>query len=677
MKSFILLSAMAVCLAQLALADATRYEDFGGKIPTKGPFDLRLDYTASGPRTLEVKVYNGSTTFFSNTISIAAYANWLTIGITVNNIASGGIATAGAATLQVRIFNGSTVTYTTSQPVTIVSGKQGFHVWQGKLYDAREVEFIPRGVNNTHMDGDDGTSTSERYIAYHELDNIRKDAHANAVRVQWKTDNYFTKNWVSGATASLGQRISGPANSNASNGENIYSAKISNYPGILKLEKIIQKCIEQKMVPILELHDVTGNATATGGDPNYLKLMAQFWADNVWLLIKYRQYLIVNIANEWSTNAMLSDMNSGLQKWRNAYIESIRIIRSAGFSGTILVDCPAYAQNLNVLTYNDWSRTGDCSGCTITNTQTYAQNVINNDQYNNVMFSLHMYAEWATSVAVATCGQDIKFSIVTELQNIKNKAIPFLVGEFGHKHIGTDKDNVSRNLPINYWGIMRECVKHGFGFLAWSWCGNGSGVEYLDLAAGFSWTPYANGSNFIDGHSGNAYVQSETYVAATLSNNSNWTSNGSCSWGGGTWGSTLVGYYDNTYNNATYNYGNFGLGKPGVSKLCSVYDVNQPSARDADVLFDETEILTMHAFPNPMQTSTTFEFTLSEPSDVKLAIVDAMGRTIFLKSYGTKLSGKNKIDWNTSETNESLSGIYLYRLHAGNKKYDGKLLISQ
>jgi hypothetical protein len=78
-----------------------------------------------------------------------------------------------------------------------------------------------------------------------------------------------------------------------------------------------------------------------------------------------------------------------------------------------------------------------------------------------------------------------------------------------------------------------------------------------------------------------------------------------------------------------------------------------------------------------MHTSTSFQFTLTEPAAVKLDVVDAVGKSIFLKDYGTRSAGRNTIEWNTSEANQTLSGIYFYRLQTGSKKYDGKLLIRQ
>lgn len=46
---------------------------------------------------------------------------------------------------------------------------------------------------------------------------------------------------------------------------------------------------------MIEMHDATGSP-----DDWKLMEMAQWLADNVWILIKHRKYIIVNVANEWS-----------------------------------------------------------------------------------------------------------------------------------------------------------------------------------------------------------------------------------------------------------------------------------------------------------------------------------------------------------------------------------------
>jgi mannan endo-1,4-beta-mannosidase len=60
------------------------------------------------------------------------------------------------------------------------------------------------------------------------------------------------------------------------------------------LDKVIQVSINNKLVPIVQLHDATGSS-----DPKTLENCATWFKNNVALLNKYKKYLIVNIANEW------------------------------------------------------------------------------------------------------------------------------------------------------------------------------------------------------------------------------------------------------------------------------------------------------------------------------------------------------------------------------------------
>ena len=60
------------------------------------------------------------------------------------------------------------------------------------------------------------------------------------------------------------------------------------------LETIIQKVIEYKMVPIVELHDATCKR-----DPLLLLSSANWFKNNMWLFNKYKKYIILNLSNEW------------------------------------------------------------------------------------------------------------------------------------------------------------------------------------------------------------------------------------------------------------------------------------------------------------------------------------------------------------------------------------------
>ena len=82
--------------------------------------------------------------------------------------------------------------------------------------------------------------------------------------------------------------------------------------------------------------------------------------------------------------------------------------------------------------------------------------------------------------------------------------LPIVVGEFGHDHSDGNPDEDT---------IFATTQQLGLGYLAWSWSGNGGGVEYLDLVTSFnasqltSWGQRAvNGANGIRATSREASV---------------------------------------------------------------------------------------------------------------------------------------------------------------------------
>lgn len=224
----------------------------------------------------------------------------------------------------------------------------------------------------------------------------------------------------------------------------------------------VEQCIANKMIPMLELHDVTGSNSSSS-----LQSMASWWASKASYLTQQNiaRYVLINIANEWGDWFMSSPNNDPPQsQWRDAYIAAVQTIRNAGINTTLVVDAPGYGQ--------------DNQGSTLIN---YAQAVQNSDPRHNVLFSVHMYCEWSIN------GNS---SVTTHLPAIKNAGIPIIVGEFGFQH-----SEGSGTCDINETQIMSTCQSNGVGWLAWSWKGNGSPVQYLDLSndwAGASLTSWGN-----------------------------------------------------------------------------------------------------------------------------------------------------------------------------------------
>lgn len=198
------------------------------------------------------------------------------------------------------------------------------------------------------------------------------------------------------------------------------------------LNKLTDKCRELGMIAILEVHDITGK-----DDASLLETAADYWTDVKDALIGKESYVILNIANEW-----VGGWDG--QTWCDGYTSVIPRLRDAGIKNTIMVDAAGWGQY----------------GQSITD---FGEQVFAADPDANTMFSVHMYG---------TAGKN-KATIARNLKLSTDKGLCMVVGEFGWNHTDGDVDE-------EY--ILEYCNDNGIGWLAWSWKGNGGGVEYLDLA---------------------------------------------------------------------------------------------------------------------------------------------------------------------------------------------------
>lgn len=526
-----------------ASSQTIEYIDYGGKVPNQGFFDVRFNYSTSSWRECVVSVKKPSEnwkTYAWKKVSLSPGSNMVK-AVSLSYLSTP--PTGSGYVVEVKMLNWGTNTQVAYKNVSVVVqyGKQGFHTWKDKLYDANTNAFLIRGINNAHADWDN----YGRYYAYNALDNI-SSYKFNTVRIQWR------KYTTGGLT-------------------------------INDLENTIKRCIAQKMVPMVELHDATGSASVS-----QLNEMAQFWADNVWLLVKYRKYIIVNIANEWSP------WGTSPWDWYQAYKGAIKIIRDAGFSGTLVIDAPAYAQDPN-------------------GPKWYGQDLINYDPVSNLVFSLHMYAQWG--------GSNPDYSIVNEMQAIKNKQLPLIIGEFAHKHPADACAEVS----IDFWAIMRESRKHGYGYIGWSWHGNGMGecsinLNYLDVAT--------------------------TWEGASL---------------GSAWGNHLVNYT--------------GYGIASTSVRATIFNSTYSSYRMASVEVPQEQTLSMQeelkAYPNPFSDFTTVRFTLPVQENTVLQVLDVQGRVVETRDLGMLPAGTNEF---TLKAETWPAGIYMYNINSGSYVLRGKMI---
>ncbi len=203
------------------------------------------------------------------------------------------------------------------------------------------------------------------------------------------------------------------------------------------LDRTIQDAIDAGLIPIVELHDATG-------DWSKLSMVVDYWVrpDVVAIIAKHEPYLIVNIANEAGDETVTDGM------YIAGYTSAIQRMRAAGIQTPLLIDAADWGKNLEQLV-----RTAPAL------TQT--------DPQKNIMYSVHIY--WST-----TDGADAGY-IEQQFAAAVNSGLPFIVGEFTNLF----NRNGACTYPTAYEGILASCAKHRIGWLAWEW---GPGNEFADAS---------------------------------------------------------------------------------------------------------------------------------------------------------------------------------------------------
>jgi len=101
-----------------------------------------------------------------------------------------------------------------------------------------------------------------------------------------------------------------------------------------------------------------------------------------------------------------------------------------------------------------------------------------------------------------------------------------------------------------------------------------------------------------------------------------------------------------------------------------VYEVSG-SCDDKSISVDQGNNLSVNVYPNPLTTSTTFEFKLNHPQTVRIILYNQFGKKVGVIDQAQS-SGVQKVVW----TPENLSsGIYFYRLESGQQVSTGKVVL--
>lgn len=220
------------------------------------------------------------------------------------------------------------------------------------------------------------------------------------------------------------------------------------------LDTLLTNAAQNKLVPMIELHDATGQW-------DRLSELVAYWTrpDVVAILQKHQRYLLVNIGNE------VGDDQVTAAQFIAAYTTAVTAIRNAGIAAPLVIDAPDWGKNLAVL-------------------DAAAAALIAADPWHNLIFSVHLY--WAKS-----CGFDAN-TIRTRLQNAVALKYPLIVGEFskfGGSPCPFDPavSICSAAAEVDYQTILAECHTLEIGWYAWEW---GPGNDFNDpLCAVMDMTP--------------------------------------------------------------------------------------------------------------------------------------------------------------------------------------------
>jgi mannan endo-1,4-beta-mannosidase len=208
---------------------------------------------------------------------------------------------------------------------------------------------------------------------------------------------------------------------------------------VADLAAVIANCQKNKMLPMIELHDATG-------DLSKLPKLADYWtrSDVLQVIFNAGGNLLVNIGNE------VGDDTVGVNGFINAYTPVIRKMRNAGIRTPLVIDAPDFGKNIDVFT------DGGAAGLL--------------DVDPNLIFSVHTY--WGISD-----GADANF-IKGKFDAAVNAGYALIVGEFSKWGAFNPTGSVCEgDGECAYNTIMTEASARGIGWYAWEW---GPGNEFGD-----------------------------------------------------------------------------------------------------------------------------------------------------------------------------------------------------
>lgn len=226
-----------------------------------------------------------------------------------------------------------------------------------------------------------------------------------------------------------------------------------------QVRQIINICKANKMIAVLEVHDCTGYGEKAEAKP--LSTAVDYWlsSDIKAELDGQEAYVILNIANEPFGNSVSADT------YINEHKDAVKRLRAGGYKHNIMIDAANWGQ--------DWEGA----------MRDRADEIWAADPDKNLIFSVHMYDLYNTAAKVKAY-----------LNAFKTAGLPLVVGEFAADHgAGKDVDEAT---------ILSQTLVNNQGYMGWSWTGNGTGLESLDIVQSWGGAFTSWGKTLVDGVGG-------------------------------------------------------------------------------------------------------------------------------------------------------------------------------
>ena len=285
----------------------------------------------------------------------------------------------------------------------------------GKLYKNNGQKIVLRGMNYNLLDNGNINFSpgSNSYKSY--IDQVALTG-ANSIRIPWFTNEFphWRKDYPTTGTP---------------------QAAVDNG----QLSNLLSYCHQKGLVPILELHDFTCDNSWS----NFMTKAQGWWFQEkiLNLIEQHKEYLIINIANEFGKVRWTNNPTTSLTTFKNNYKTLISAFRTKGIKVPIMIDAPDCGQSSSELVQ-------------------VAEEIRSADPLDKLIFSAHSY--WYGYAPTEN-------EVLSKIDETLNSGSTFVFGEISNRQdvTGNQADGVY-NIDYTYQTIMKLSCQKEVSWLVWT-----------------------------------------------------------------------------------------------------------------------------------------------------------------------------------------------------------------